>query len=62
MQHTKKHIDCFVNVIDNFGDMGCILEFCLYYKKNYPKIKTKIPEIENLKIIIFISLPMIKNH
>ena len=37
MQHTKKHIDCFVNVIDNFGDMGYILEFCLYYKKNYPK-------------------------
>lgn len=28
-------IDAFVNIIDNFGDMGFAAEFCLYYQKNY---------------------------
>lgn len=36
MKNKKTPIDCFVNIIDNFGDMGFVAEFCLYYQKSYP--------------------------
>lgn len=33
---TKKNIDIFINIIDNFGDMGFVAEFLHYYQKNFP--------------------------
>lgn len=49
MKHTKKHIDAFVNIVDNFGDIGFAAEFCLHYQENYKDfffhIFTNNPEI-----------------
>lgn len=35
MQDKKIHIDAFVSIIDNFGDMGFVLEFVKYFEQKY---------------------------
>ncbi len=34
---TQKNIDIFVEIIDNFGDMGFVGEFLYYFDKNFDK-------------------------
>ncbi len=34
---TQKNIDIFVEIIDNFGDMGFVGEFLYYFDKNFLK-------------------------
>ena len=46
----KKNIDIFLQIIDNLGDMGFVVEFLYFFQKNFPKnynftIYTNHPEI-----------------
>lgn len=58
MQNKKIHIDCFLNIIDNLGDIGFMIEFISFFEKKFGEqytFRIFCNDNETLEKIIFLN-------